>query len=241
MPTTRRSYLAAVGGAAALGTTAGCLGSGSDTAANEATTATGGSNSGDGTAASPLPDGCDADELDSVSSLARPALGPEDAPVTVDVFEDFACPHCQTFTQDVYPEIRSTYVDPGDVRYRFFDFPIPVDDTWSWAAASAARAVQDRADAETFFAFAEGVYANQGRLSEEGYQVVHDLADEAGVDGCTVAGAADQEPYRSVVEADRQEGVDREIPGTPAVYVDGDVLDGYGWETVDSAIQSRLG
>ena len=240
MPTTRRSYLAAVGGAAALATTAGCLGSGSGNAAGEATTATSGSSS-EGAAANPLPDGCDVGELDSVASLARPALGPEDAPVTVDVFEDFACPHCQTFTQDVYPEIRSTYVDPGDVRYRFFDFPIPVDDTWSWAAASAARAVQDRADAETFFTFVEGVYANQGRLSEEGYQVVHDLADEAGVNGCTIAGAADQEPYRSVVEADRQEGLDREVPGTPAVYVDGDVLAGYGWETVDSAIQSRLG
>lgn len=218
MPPTRRSYLAAVGGAAALGSTAGCLGG----------------------SASALPDGCDVGDLDPVSSLARPALGPEDAAVTVDVFEDFACPHCQTFTEEVYPEIRSTYVDPGDVQYRFFDFPIPVDDTWSWAAASAARAVQERADAETFFAFTEGVYANQDRLSEEGYQVVHDLADELGVDGCTVAAAAEQEPYRSVVEADREEGVSREVPGTPAVYVDGDLLDGYGLNTVDSAIQSRL-
>lgn len=219
MPPTRRSYLTAVGGAAALGSTAGCLGG----------------------SASALPDGCDVGDLDSVSSLPRPALGSEDAAVTVDVFEDFACPHCQTFTEDVYPEIRSTYVDSGDVQYRFFDFPIPVDDTWSWAAASAARAVQDRADAETFFAFTEGVYANQGRLSEEGYQVVHDLADELGVDGCTVAAAAEQESYRPVVEADREEGVSREVPGTPAVYVDGDLLDGYGLNTVDSAIQSRLG
>lgn len=218
MPPTRRSYLTAVGGAAALGSTAGCLGG----------------------SASALPDGCDVGDLDSVSSLPRPALGPEDAAVTVDVFEDFACPHCQTFTEDVYPEIRSTYVDSGDVQYRFFDFPIPVDDTWSWAAASAARAVQDRADAETFFAFTEGVYANQGRLSEEGYQVVHDLADELGVDGCTVAAAAEQESYRPVVEADRDEGVSREVPGTPAVFVDGDLLDGYGLNTVDSAIQSRL-
>lgn len=218
MSPTRRSYLTAVGGAAALGSTTGCLGG----------------------SASALPDGCDVGDLDSVSSLPRPALGPEDAAVTVDVFEDFACPHCQTFTEDVYPEIRSTYVDSGDVQYRFFDFPIPVDDTWSWAAASAARAVQDRADAETFFAFTEGVYANQGRLSEEGYQVVHDLADELGVDGCTVAAAAEQESYRPVVEADREEGVSREVPGTPAVYVDGDLLDGYGLNTVDSAIQSRL-
>jgi len=220
MPTTRRSYLAAVGGAAALGTTAGCLGGGGS--------------------ASALPDGCDVGSLDSVSSLPRPALGPEDAPVTVEVFEDYACPHCQTFTQETYPRIKSEYIDPGEVRYRFFDFPIPVDEEWSWKAASAARAVQDRTDAETFFAFAKGVYDNQSRLSEEGHQVVHDLANDLDVDGCTVAAAAEQEPYRAVVEADRQEGADRDIPGTPAVFVNGEVLDGYGWETVDSGIQSRL-
>ena len=218
MQPTRRSYLAAVG-AAAVGATAGCLGGGT---------------------ASALPEECDVGALDAVSSLPRPALGPADAPVTVDVFEDYACPHCQTFTREVYPQIRSTYIDPGEVRYRFFDFPIPVDEAWSWRAASAARAVQDRADAETFFAFAEGVYENQGRLSEAGHQVAHDLANDLGVDGCTVAAAADQEAYRSVVEADRQEGVAREVPGTPAVYVNGRELDGYGWETVDSGIRSAL-
>ncbi|MFD1599698.1 DsbA family protein [Halobellus rarus] len=223
MRPTRRAYLAAIGGTAAVGATAGCLGG-----------------SGSGSESADLPDGCDVGTLESVSSLPRPTLGPEDAPVTVEVFEDFACPHCQTFTTDVYPEIKSNYVDAGDVRYRFFDFPIPVDETWSWAAASAARAVQDRADDETFFAFTEGVYENQGDLSENGYQIVHDLADELGVDGCAVAAAADQEPYREVVEADRQTGSDRDIPGTPAVYVNGELLDDYQWDAVSSAIDSQL-
>ncbi|WP_144901149.1 DsbA family protein [Halobellus captivus] len=220
MRSTRRSYLAALGGTGALGSVAGCLGG------------SGGSGN--------LPDGCDVGTLDSVSSLPRPALGPEDAPVTVDVFEDFACPHCQTFTTSVYPEIKSNYVDSGDVLYRFFDFPIPVDETWSWAAASAARAVQDHGDVETFFTFTERVYENQGDLPDSGYQIVHDIANDLDVDGCTVAAAADQEPYREVAETDRETGSDRGVPGTPAVYVDGELLDNYGWESVSSAIDSRL-
>ena len=221
MPSTRRSYLAALGGTAALGSLAGCF---SALGSNDST----------------LPEGCSVGTLESVSSLPRPALGPEDAPVTVDVFEDFACPHCQTFTTEIYPQIKSNYVDAGDVRYRFFDFPIPVDETWSWAAASAARAVQDESDVETFFSFTKSVYENQDSLANEGYQIVHDLADELGVDGCTVAAAAEQEPYRDVVEADRQTGSDRGVPGTPAVYVDGELLDSYGWDTVSDAIDSRL-
>ncbi|MFB6091840.1 MAG: DsbA family protein [Haloquadratum sp.] len=216
MQTTRRSYLATLGGAVTLGATAGCLGGSSG----------------------PLAD-CDVGQLQTVSSLPRPALGATDAPVTVDVFEDYACPHCREFTERVYPKIESNYVDAGDVRYRFFDFPIPVSD-WSWLAASAARAVQDRTDAETFFAFGKRVYANQDRLSDEGFQVVHDIAADLGVEGCTVAAAAEQESYRPVVEADRQRGIQRGVSGTPAVFVDGQLLDRYGWETVSSAIDQRL-
>jgi len=219
MRTTRRSYLAALGGVTTLGATAGCLGgSGSDA----------------------LPEGCDVGNLDTVSSLPRPALGPEDAPVTVDIFEDFTCPHCQEFTLSVAPKIKSNYVDAGDVRYRFFDYPIPVSN-WSWLAASAARAVQDRSDTETFFTFTERVYENQGRLSDDGYQIVHDIASDLGIDGCTVAAAADQESYRPVVEADRETGSERGVPGTPAVYVNGQLLDNYGWERVSGAIDSQLG
>ncbi|RLM59284.1 DsbA family protein [Halobellus sp. Atlit-31R] len=218
MPTTRRSYLAAIGGATTLGATAGCLG---------------------GSGGSQLPEECDVGSLETVSSLPRPALGPEDAPVTVDVFEDFTCSHCRDFTLSVAPKIKSNYVDAGDVRYRFFDFPIPVSN-WSWLAASAARAVQDRSDAETFFSFSERVYENQGRLDDDGYQIVFDIASDLGLDGCTVAAAAEQESYRPVAEQDRETGSDRGVTGTPAVYVNGELLDNYGWERVSSAIDGQL-
>ena len=70
MPTTRRSYLVAVGAAADVGTTAGCLGGGGS--------------------ASALPHRRDVGEVVVVSSLPRPVLGPQDAAVTVDVFVDYA-------------------------------------------------------------------------------------------------------------------------------------------------------
>lgn len=217
MPTTRRGYLAALGATTTVGATAGCLGGGSA-----------------------LPEGCDVGTLDSVSSLPRPALGPSDAPVTVDVFEDFACGHCATFTNDVYPQIESTYVEPGEIRYRYFDHPIPVDENWSWRAASAARAVQDRTDAETFFSFAKGIYEEQSRLIEDGYQFIREVADNNGVDGCTVATAAKEEAYQAVVEADKQTGDDRGVPGTPAVFVNGELLETYEWDTVSAAIDAQL-
>ncbi|SDD08331.1 thioredoxin domain-containing protein [Natrinema hispanicum] len=219
MRTTRRSTLAALGGTIALSTTAGCLG---------------------GSGGGSFPSDCDGTEVETVNSLPRPALGPEDASVTVDVFEDFACGHCATFTNDVYPQIESTYIEPGEIRYRYFDYPIPVDENWSWRAASAARAVQDRTDAETFFSFAKGIYEQQSRLIEDGYQFIREVADDNGVDGCTVATAAKEEAYREVVEADKQTGDDRGVPGTPAVFVDGELLENYAWDTVSAAIDGQL-
>ncbi|MFA9416096.1 DsbA family protein [Natrinema sp. HArc-T2] len=219
MRTTRRSTLVALGGTLTLSTTAGCLG---------------------GFGGGSLPDDCDGEAVETVDSLPHPTLGPEDAPVTVDVFEDFACGHCARFTTTVYPQIESNYIEPGDIRYRYFDYPIPVDENWSWRAASAARAVQDRTDAETFFSFAKGIYEEQSRLTEDGYQFIREVADDNGVDGCTVATAAKEEAYQAVVEADKQTGDDRGVPGTPAVFVDGELLENYAWDTVSAAIDGRL-
>lgn len=140
MRNTRRAYLAATAGALTLGT-AGCLGGGSGGSGNDAVAAI----------------GCEVPERDTVSSLPTPVIGSEDASVVVDVWEDFACPHCATFAVDVAPQLRSEYVSEGIVRYRHHDFPIPVDEWWSWKGASAARAVQDEADDETFFDFAHTV------------------------------------------------------------------------------------
>jgi protein-disulfide isomerase len=192
MARTRRAYLAATAGVA--GFAAGCLGGG-----------------GGGT-------GCDADPGPTVTDLPSPTLGPADAPVTVEAFEDFACPHCATFSLEVLPRLRSEFVDPGTVRYVHRDFPLPVDERWSWQVPSAARAVQDEADDATFFEYAHALFDNQDDYSPA---LLVDLADEVGAPGCAVEADARAETYRPVIEADRRVAVDRGAGGTPAVYVGG--------------------
>jgi len=153
-----------------------------------------------------------------VSELPAPTLGPSDADVTVTAFEDFACPHCATYSLEVFPDIRSEYVESGVVRYEFRDFPIPVDEQWSWQAASAARGVQDETDDATFFEYAHALFENQNDFSQG---LITDLAKEVGAPGCAIQADAVNETYRPVIEADRQRAVDRGAQGTPAVYVAG--------------------
>jgi protein-disulfide isomerase len=210
MQTTRRAYLATVAGA--TGGLAGCLGGG------------GGSD-------------CDAAQESPVESLSTPVIGDPDADVTVMAFEDFACGHCATYSLEHFPTIRSEYVDTGKIRYEHHDYPIPVDRTWSWAAASAARGVYDETDAETFFEYTHRVFQNQSDLSLDTLQ---SLADEVGAPGCDVREDADTGTYRPVVESDKARGDQLGIPGTPAIFVDGQLQRSYAADSISSAIESRL-
>jgi protein-disulfide isomerase len=52
-------------------------------------------------------------------------LGDPNAPVTVIEYASVTCPHCKAFHDDVYPELKSRYIDTGKVRFVFREFPTP--------------------------------------------------------------------------------------------------------------------
>jgi len=164
----------------------------------------------------------------------RPAIGDESAPVTVTVFEDFGCPACRQFKQQATPAIVQQYVAPGDVRYLHADFPIPVDEEWSYPIASAARAVFEEAGHDAFWAFSTNVYDHQGNYSLD---AVESVAEEIAGVGTSARTAAAEETYRDRIEADRDRGVDWGVSGTPTVFVGDEQVDP---GEIDGAIQSRL-
>jgi protein-disulfide isomerase len=208
MTSTRTSRRAVLG---ALAATAGCLGPSSDRSSPSGTV---------------------------VESLPAPVQGDPEADVTVMVFEDFSCPHCADYSLEVLPDLEAEYVEPGVARYEHHDFPIPVDGRWSWAAAGAARAVQDRVGDDAFFEYATLLFENQGDYSMD---LLGSLADQVGADPEAVRRAADTGTYRPVLEADRQRGEEMGLEGTPEVYVNGERTDGHDFDTVAAAIESSRG
>jgi len=151
-----------------------------------------------------------------VSSQPVPTLG--DGEVTVKAWEDYVCPHCATYVLEAVPKIRENYVDTGKVTYEHHDFPIPMDETWSWAAPSAARGVKSTLDDEAFFEMSHKLFENQGSYSMD---LVADLAEEVGADRCKIVGDAESVTYRPVLEKDRQRGKQAGVQGTPAIFVNG--------------------
>ncbi len=51
--------------------------------------------------------------------------GSPQAPVTIEIYTDYECPHCATFYNGVYPQLVSEYVKTGKVRVVHRDFPLP--------------------------------------------------------------------------------------------------------------------
>ena len=167
-------------------------------------------------------DGSAAADPDEIDTGDRPALGDESAPVTVTVFEDFACPTCRQFKTQVTPQLVAFYVEPGHVRYLHADFPIPVDDRWSYAIPSAAYAVFEEAGNDAFWSFASEIYEHQGNYSLDAVETV---AEDVAELGAVARTAADDETYRDRIEADRDRGEEWGVSGTPTVFVDDEQVD----------------
>lgn len=52
------------------------------------------------------------------------ALGANTAPITMEVYSDFECPHCRLFHDNILPSVIQEYVNTGKVYLIHRDFPL---------------------------------------------------------------------------------------------------------------------
>lgn len=166
--------------------------------------------------------------------LSPPVAGPDDASVTVTVFEDLRCPHCRDFHDEVVPQLRSEYIDAGDVKMVHRDFPVV--NQWSVLYALGGRSVQAQVNDEGFFAYLDTVFARQAEQNES---LIRDAAAEGWADPETTISDVNEETYRPTIETDQSAGSERGVNSTPTVFVgDSEVAGTY--DAVSSAVDERL-
>ncbi|HEY8536600.1 MAG TPA: thioredoxin domain-containing protein, partial [Vicinamibacterales bacterium] len=66
-------------------------------------------------------------------------MGAADAPVTIVEYASLTCPHCAAFHTKTLPKLKETYIDTGQVKLIYRDFPL---DRVALAAAMIARCVE---------------------------------------------------------------------------------------------------
>ena len=155
---------------------------------------------------------------------AAAIMGDPNAPVVIVEFSDYQCPFCQRHFQQVLPELQKL-VDAGEVQYAFKDFPLTSIHPQAPKAAEAARCAGDQ---DTYWEMHDKLFENQGDWSGNpaSIDVFKSMAEELGLDSDAFATCLDSGKYTAAVEANLQEGVGYGVRGTPAFFINRELLPG---------------
>jgi protein-disulfide isomerase len=149
--------------------------------------------------------------------------------VTVIEFSDFQCPFCSRFWNQTLPQIKQEYQDK--VRFVYRDFPLTSIHEWAEKAAEAAECADDQ---DKFWEYHDLIFANQNALSEqlqtEGLSAVlttfRSYASDLGLDTAPFNDCLDSGKYTSEVQKDLQDGQSYGVTGTPAFFINGQLVSG---------------
>jgi protein-disulfide isomerase len=72
------------------------------------------------------------------ASRTEIGLGNNTAPITMEVYSDFQCPHCKQFHDDILPSVIRDYVNTGKLYLIHRDFPLP---TFKYSREAALYAI----------------------------------------------------------------------------------------------------
>lgn len=145
------------------------------------------------------------------------ALGDADAPVTIVEYASLTCPACAAFHTQTLPDLKERYIETGQVRLIYRDFPL--DQQALTASAIAHCAGEDR-----FFGFLEVFYQSQERWARAGdpLAALKQLARLGGLQGDAIdACLADDDLIDGILQM-RLDAQDRHgVGSTPSFLVNG--------------------
>jgi protein-disulfide isomerase len=171
-----------------------------------------------------------AGEIISVTPAALPnadglSLGDPDAPVTIDVFEDFQCSACWRFTENIEPLVIQNLVATGKARYVFHNYSF-LDGNGAGSngeSDQAANASMCANEQGKFWEMHSILYANwngenQGNFGDRRLAA---MAESIGLDMSAFNACFGANKYEAEVQADFDLGQEMGVSGTPTVFVNG--------------------
>lgn len=151
------------------------------------------------------------------------AKGAEHAPVVMVMYSEFQCPFCGKFARDTEPELVERFVDDGTLRIEWRDLPYLGPESLQAAVAGRAAAEQGAFWELADVLFADQAPPNSGRLTAEH---LVEVANGLGLDAERFRADLADEDLVEAVRADLDEAVGFGVTGTPAFFVNGQVIMG---------------
>jgi protein-disulfide isomerase len=146
-----------------------------------------------------------------------PVRGVANAPVTIVEFSDFHCPFCKR----VLPTLKEIEAKYGDkVKLAFRDYPIDGLHPGARKAHEAARCAHEQGK---FWAYHDVLFDKAPRAGAEDLKA---YAREVGLDLAKFDQCLASGKHKEAVQKDIDEGARLGVNGTPAFFVNGELLSG---------------
>jgi protein-disulfide isomerase len=142
----------------------------------------------------------------------HPFIGPVDAPLVMIEFGSYECGFCRKHFYKTFPELKSTYVDSGKLRYVFFDMALDKRHTHAAKAAEAAHCANEQGE---YLAYRSILF--RSRKVEAEFLPEH--AATVGLDTADFTRCLERERYRALPEADRTLSRKLRVRGTPSFFL----------------------
>lgn len=172
-------------------------------------------------------------------SLPDMVLGPANATVTITEFASMTCPHCATFTEKVFPKIKSEYIDTGKIRFVFREFPLDIK---AAAGSMLARCIA-KDDAGKYFAVIDMLFRQQNEwVLKNTTETLTRIGKQAGLSQQQVEDCLKDQALLDKIAADQKYANEvLKVNSTPSFFINGEMLKGdQSFEEFDKRIKSLL-
>lgn len=172
-----------------------------------------------------------AELMSKIDITGRPSRGPKSAKVLVVNFDDFECPFCSRMHQTLFPQIFKEYGDR--VTFIYKDDPLTEIHPWALHAAVDANCLAAQ-NGDAYWDFADYIHANKREVDTEKTPVARFDA----IDKMTMLQGqkhnVDVVKLQSCVKAQNEDAVKASmkeaeglgVNGTPALFINGQKIDG---------------
>ena len=174
-------------------------------------------------------------------------LGDPNAPVKVDVWEDFQSSSCRIYSVDVEPKIISNYIEAGKVYYTYHFYPFVDGSNVGGESHQAANAALCASDQAHFWEYHDILIANWNGENQGSFSNAHLIAfaETLGLDITTFSQCVQANTYANLINQDLLAGQTAGVHknGTPSVFINGLLLTpGYvpTYDQAASAIEADL-
>lgn len=171
-------------------------------------------------------------------SLPDIAIGSAKAPLTITEYASMSCPHCGAFGENVFPMLRTNFIDTGKVRFVFREFPL---DPKAAAASMLARCIAQN-DSEKYLDAVQTLFRLQDQLVAATKETLFFVGKMKGMSPEQVSGCVKDQAQLDRLAADQQYALkELKVVSTPTFYLNGVKLQGsMSYEELEERLKPML-